>query len=58
MDYKATNWTQVLPLVEFALNNSVNTSTGYSPFYFFFGFEPRVFPKNISLLGKLTGKTL
>ncbi len=45
VDYKATNWTQVLPLVEFALNNSVNTSTSYSPFYLFFGFEPRVFPE-------------
>jgi hypothetical protein len=44
-DYDATNWSRLLHLVEFSLNNSVNTSTGYSPFYLFFGFEPRVFPE-------------
>ena len=27
------------------MNNAVNTATGYSPFYLFFGFEPRVFPE-------------
>jgi hypothetical protein len=44
-DYDATNWSRLLHLVEFSLNNAVNTSTGYSPFYLFFGFEPRVFPE-------------
>ena len=44
-DYNATNWSQLIHLVEFSLNNAVNTSTGYSPFYLFFGFEPRVFPE-------------
>ena len=31
-DYDATNWSTLLHLVEFSLNNAVNTSTGYSPF--------------------------
>ncbi|KAG3237309.1 hypothetical protein PI124_g17703 [Phytophthora idaei] len=26
-------WSEVLPLVEFALNNAVNASTGFTPFY-------------------------
>ncbi|CAH0492951.1 unnamed protein product [Peronospora farinosa] len=26
-------WSSMLPIVEFALNNSVNASTGYTPFY-------------------------
>ena len=44
-DYDASNWSGMLHLIEFSLNNSVNTSTGYSPFHLFFGFEPRVFPE-------------
>jgi hypothetical protein len=44
-DYDATNWSQIIHLVEFSLNNAINTSTGYSPFYLFSGFEPRVFPE-------------
>jgi len=44
-DYDATNWSRLIHLVEFSLNNAINTSTGYSPFYLFFGFEPRVFPE-------------
>ena len=33
-------WTDVLPLMEFAANNSVNASTGFSPFYLNFGIHP------------------
>jgi hypothetical protein len=58
VDYKAENWSEVLPLVEFALNNSANTSTGYSPFYLFFGFEPRVFPEEYLTLRKADKKNL
>jgi len=43
-NYSQDNWSDVLPLVEFSLNNSISSSTGYSPFYLFNGFEPRVFP--------------
>jgi transposase InsO family protein len=39
-----TDWDQNLPLIEFSLNNSVSASTGFTPFFLAFGFEPRVFP--------------
>jgi hypothetical protein len=38
----------MLPLVEFSMNNSEHSSTGYSPFYLFNGFEPRCFPTEIA----------
>ncbi len=38
----------MLPLVEFSMNNSENSSTGYSHFYLFNGFEPRWFPSEIA----------
>ena len=34
-------WANRLPLVEFALNSAVHASTGYSPFYLMYGFQPR-----------------
>lgn len=37
-----SEWSQFLPLVEFALNNSVHASTGMSPFYVNYGRHPRV----------------
>ncbi|KAF1324320.1 reverse transcriptase, partial [Globisporangium splendens] len=35
-------WSEFLPLVEFALNNSTHVSTGHSPFYVNYGIHPRV----------------
>ena len=37
---RQTNWVQLLPLMEFAYNNSVNASTGFSPFYLNYGRHP------------------
>ena len=47
-NYQQDDWCKLLPLVEFSLNNAVSSSTGYSPFYLFNGFEPRVFPDELS----------
>ena len=43
-NYHQDNWEEMLPLVEFSMNNSEHSATGYSPFYLFNGFEPRCFP--------------
>jgi hypothetical protein len=42
-----TDWFALLPVLEFALNNSTHSSTGYTPFYLFFGFHPRCFPEEV-----------
>lgn len=36
-----TSWDTVLPHAEFAFNNSVNRSTGCTPFEVVYGFRPR-----------------
>jgi hypothetical protein len=36
------DWVEKLHLLEFALNNSVSSSTGHTPFFMAFGFNPRV----------------
>jgi len=42
IDEKQTNWDTLLPAAEFAYNNSINHSTGYSPFFLNTGQHPRV----------------
>jgi hypothetical protein len=39
---KQTNWDILLPAAEFAYNNSINHSMGYSPFFLNTGQHPRV----------------
>ena len=34
------NWVEVLPSIEFAVNNTPNRTTGYSAFYLNYGFHP------------------
>lgn len=41
--YKNNNWVDQLALLEYALNNSVSASTGFTPFYLAYGFNPRSF---------------
>lgn len=36
-----TDWLMHIPAVEFAINNHVNVSTGYSPFFLYTGRHPR-----------------
>lgn len=40
-DYHQDDWSQLLPLAEFAYNNAKNVSTGVSPFYANYGYHPR-----------------
>jgi RNase H-like domain found in reverse transcriptase/Integrase zinc binding domain/Reverse transcriptase (RNA-dependent DNA polymerase)/Chromo (CHRromatin Organisation MOdifier) domain len=37
-----TNWDEHLVHLEFAYNNAIHKSTGYSPFYLNYGYHPRV----------------
>ncbi|OJT13579.1 Transposon Ty3-I Gag-Pol polyprotein, partial [Trametes pubescens] len=39
-----TGWVRALPLIRFQLMNTVNASTGYSPFHLRHGRSPRVIP--------------
>ena len=44
------DWVDKLHFLEFALNNSKSVSTGFSPFFLAFGFHPRVFMEEYSIL--------
>jgi transposase InsO family protein len=41
IDDKQSNWVSLLPMAEFAYNNTVQASTGVSPFYAVYGHHPR-----------------
>ena len=38
------NWANLLPLMEFAINNHQSGTTGYSPFWLMHGYNPHVLP--------------
>ena len=42
ISYHQRDWDKFLPMMEFAYNNSVNPSTGFSPFFLNQGFHPLV----------------
>jgi hypothetical protein len=44
------DWVDQLRLLEFALNNSISSSAGFTPFFLAFGFHPRVFMEEYGLL--------
>ncbi len=37
---EVTHWERYLPMAEFVINSSASPSTGYTPFYLNYGFEP------------------
>jgi hypothetical protein len=39
-------WSKLVPYVEFAINNSVATATGFSPLFMAFGHNPRILPED------------
>ena len=40
VNHEQDDWAGLLPMAEFAYNNSVTTATGLSPFYANYGFHP------------------
>lgn len=42
LDFAQKKWVEYLPLAEFAMRNTVNSSTGISPFFANHGFYPRL----------------
>ncbi len=44
VNYRQTNWSDWLPLAEFAHNNQVHSTTGKSPFMVLYRCNPRVLP--------------
>ena len=40
VDYKGKNWDELIPQVEYALNNSISSTTGYTPFKLAYGLDP------------------
>jgi hypothetical protein len=42
ISYHQKDWDLLLPMMEFAYNNSVNPSTGFSPFFLNYGHDPLV----------------
>ena len=41
-NYQQDNWAPLLPLAEFAYNNTASTTTGISPFFMNKGYHPRL----------------
>ncbi|KAF1318425.1 Pol protein, partial [Globisporangium splendens] len=48
-------WSEFLPLAEFALNNSTHVSTGHTPFYVNYGLRPRVPASLVGEVSTLSG---
>ena len=42
VDYQQSDWARLLPLAEFAYNNSKHSATTLSPFFANYGFHPRM----------------
>ena len=49
-DHLQDNWSELLPLAEFAYNNIQHSTTKISPFYANYGQHPRAIPSQLNLL--------
>ena len=45
VNFEQNNWARLLPMAEFAYNNTKNASTGYTPFELNYDYHLRVFFK-------------
>jgi deoxyuridine 5'-triphosphate nucleotidohydrolase len=41
IDQKQTNWEDLLPIVEFAINNHTSSTTSFTPFFLNYGYHPK-----------------
>jgi len=41
-NYQQDNWSELLPLIEFAYNNALSATTGVSPFFANKGYHPNI----------------
>jgi hypothetical protein len=58
MNYHQDNWYELLPLAEFAYNNSLHKSINCSPFYANYGFNPRADELPVILESRLSAQSL
>ena len=54
VEWNQTGWLRALPRVQFAIMNTINKSTGYSPFQLKYGRSLRVLPPLIDAPQKLS----
>ena len=55
-NYKQDNWDILLPLVEFAINDSVNVTTGFTPFMLDLGYNPRAIDVHSNIPATITNQ--
>ena len=54
VNYPQDNWVSLLPLAQFAYNSAVQESTGISPFYANYGFQPEIYrtPREATIMAE------
>ena len=49
-NYQQDNWSELLPLAEFAYNNAPNATTGVTPFFANKGYHPNISVRDLASL--------